>query len=174
MINKVILLIIIVNKLLHIYSNDLSKIKDISILLNYFNIFTTIKRIKKTYYLTIINKYINYYQESIGTNIDLFNKEILEIINYNDRKNQHDVADYIDKIPDVGELVADCGKKLQIKNHSRIYGRWKNKESIGRRTLQKYIDTFKETSEKQNIDINEQLNYLEQAVHSDIVWDENY
>jgi len=160
------------NKLLHIYSSNLSEVKDISILFNYFNIFTTIKTVKNTYYLTIINKYVNYYQEQIGTDNDSFNKELIEIINYNDRKNQHDVADYIDKIPAIGDLVAECGKKLQITNHSRIYGRWKSKESIGRRTLQKYINEFKEISIKQKINIDESIKYLEQAVQSDVVWDE--
>lgn len=160
------------NKLLHIYSTSLSEIKDISILFNYFNIFTTIKTVKKTYYLTIINKYINYYKEQIGSDNGVFKKELIEIINYNDRNNQHDVADYIDKIPGIGEVVAECGKILQIKNHSRVYGRWKNKESIGRRTLQKYINEFQEVALKQKIDIAESIKYLEQAVNSDIVWDE--
>ena len=122
--------------------------------------------------MTIINKYVNYYQEQIGTDNDSFNKELIKIINYNDRKNQHDVADYVDKIPGIGNILAECGKTLQIKNHSRIYGRWKNKESIGRRTLQKYINEFKDISETQNINIDESIKHLEQAVNSDIVWDE--
>ena len=41
--------------------------------------------------------------------------------------------------PEVGELIADVGKLLKLKEHTSTYGRWRSKESIGRRTLQKYI-----------------------------------
>ena len=58
------------------------------------------------------------------------------------------VSDYVDKIPNLGNIIAKCGKTLKLPGQSRNYGRWKNKESIGRLTLDKYIKIFTRSRSK--------------------------
>ena len=53
------------------------------------------------------------------------------MIEYCNRGNAHDRAEYIDKIPNLGNIIAKCGKDLKLPGQSRNYGRWKKKESIG-------------------------------------------
>ena len=62
-----------------------------------------------------------------------------ELCNYVNRSNIHSLSNDIDKIEGLGEIIAKCGKELKLPGQSRTYGRWKNKLSIGRRTLQKYL-----------------------------------
>ena len=60
-----------------------------------------------------------------------------EIIEYVERPDAHSQCEFIDKIPELGETLANAGKKLGLL--SRTYGRYRKKESIGRETLIKYI-----------------------------------
>jgi DNA-directed RNA polymerase II subunit RPB1 len=60
---------------------------------------------------------------------------------------------------------------------SRTYGRWLKKESIGRRTLTRYVSDFKEMMANQ-VDkevkdiVEENIKILESALNADVVWDE--
>lgn len=101
-------------------------------------------------------------------------KEGLEsVVKYVTRDNAHSQGEYIDKIPEVGDLIALCGKELQLLGQSRSFGRWMKKNSIGRTTLIKYIGVFEEANkEKNNEKVSTALNILKQAAYSDIVWDE--
>jgi len=147
-------------------------IKDLALILNYFEIFGVIKieenKGKQLYHLNIPSKYAKMYQDTIGT--QLHNEKLSNLVQYIERNDIKFLSEQIDKINGLGEIVAHCGKTLKLPGQSRTYGFWKNKDSIGRRTLEKYYKTFKE-NDTQNL-ISEELKIIEQAINSNIVWDE--
>jgi len=142
-----------------ICNNSEQFIKDISLLLNYFDIFCNIKYIKisNNYKLIISKKYILLYKNYIGSlinnNLNISNKLNIEY-------------DNIDKINGLGEIINICGKKLKLNN----YNKWKNIDSIGRSTLKKYIKIFE--SNEYNYEITSELKILNQAANSNVIWDE--
>jgi DNA-directed RNA polymerase beta' subunit len=149
-------------------------IKDLALILNYFDIFGVLKENtrfdKPLYHLNISPKYSKIYKEKIGT---LLHQEKLDnLIEYIERNDAVFVAEQIDKINGLEEIVAHCGKILQLPGQSRIYGHYKRKniKSIGRRTLVKYYETFK-SHEKAHL-IENELCILKQAITSNVVWDE--
>ena len=148
-------------------------IKDLSLLFNYFDIFTTliqnIRQQKPFYHLAISVAYSELYEKHIGS--VLKNDKLQELCEYNKRPNVHSLSNDIDKIEGLGEIIAYCGKELKLPGQSRNYGRWKNKSCIGRRTLIKYIEIFKEAIGEKRILQNE-IMLLEQAAYSNIIWDE--
>jgi DNA-directed RNA polymerase beta' subunit len=147
-------------------------IKDIALLLNYFDIFGSIKcnKVKESnmYNLSMSARYGTLYKQHIGS---VLHKDKLDkIVEYATRDNVHSLSDDIDKINGLGEVIAKCGKELNLPGQSRNYGRWKKKESIGRRTLEKYIEIF-EAHEDSN-KIKSELSILRQAANSNVIWDE--
>jgi DNA-directed RNA polymerase beta' subunit len=146
-------------------------IKDIALLFNYFEIFTSLKEHivneKKLYNLSISSKYSKIYSDEIGS--DLHSEKLASLVRYLNR-DVHSLAEDIDKINGLGKIIARCGKVLQLEGQSRTYGRWKNKDSIGRRTLQKYIGVFEQDENASKIE--SELKILRQAAHSNVVWDE--
>jgi len=149
-------------------------IKDLALILNYFDIFGNLKtenrHNKPLYNLNISPKYAKIYKEKIGT---LLHQEKLNmLIEYIERNDALFVSEQIDKINGLEEIVAHCGKILQLPGQSRIYGHYKRKNitSIGRRTLEKYYETFK-SHEKAHL-IENELSILKQAITSNVVWDE--
>ena len=157
---------------IRVCSRSKQLIKDIALLLNYFDIFGSIKetftRGSNIYNLSISPKYSIQYQTVIGS---LVHEEKLQLlVDYINRENAHDLSDEIDKIEGLGEIIAKCGKVLKLPGQSRNYGRWAKKETIGRRTLQKYIQIFE--SHPENNLITEELTILKQASNSHVIWDE--
>jgi DNA-directed RNA polymerase beta' subunit len=146
--------------------------KDLALIFNYFGIFTSIKvqnhKNMPLYHLSISPKYSRIYKENIGS--VLHSEKLDELIKYSEKDDAHNLSDEIDKINGLGEIIATCGKVLKLPGQSRTYGRWKNKSSIGRRTLKKYIETF-EANEKSYL-IENELKILNQAEKSDVIWDE--
>ena len=146
--------------------------KDMALLLNYFEIFASIKeqyvKMCPMYNLSISSKYSKLYETNIGSLIH--SEKLMNLVQYIERNNAHDLSDEIDKINGLGEIIAICGKTLKMSGQSRIYGRWIKKESIGRRTLQKYIHEF--TNHVDNELIKNELIVLNQAVNSGVIWDE--
>ena len=148
-------------------------IKDLSLLFNYFDIFTTlienVKGKKSLYQFVISSSYAVIYKENIGS---LVKKDKLEeLCDYVNRCNIHSVSNEIDKIEGLGNIIAKCGKELKLPGQSQTYGRWKHKSSIGRKTVEKYLNIFKEEIRGQNI-LQDEIRLLEQAVNSNIIWDE--
>jgi intein/homing endonuclease len=147
-------------------------IKDISLLLAYFDIFGTIKinftRGSNIYNLAISPKYSNLYKEQIGSLVH--SQELQGLVDYLSREDAHDLSDEVDKINGLGQVIAKCGKALKLPGQSRTYGRWAKKDTIGRRTLQKYIKIF-ESHENAKI-ISDDLTILKQAANSHVIWDE--
>ena len=157
---------------IRVCSRSQQMIKDIALLLNYFDIFGSIKEnfVKGSiiYNLAISAKYSKSYQQQIDS---LVHKDkLMNLIQYCERNDAKNLSDEIDKITGLGAIVAKCGKTLELPGQSRNYGRWAKKESIGRRTLQKYIEVF-ESHENAAI-IADELRILKQAADSNVIWDE--
>jgi intein/homing endonuclease len=146
--------------------------KDMALLLNYFDIFGSIKenfvRGSPIYNLAISAKYSGLYQEKISSLVHT--DKLMNLVKYCERTDASNLSDEIDKITGLGEIIAKCGKTLALPGQSRNYGRWAKKESIGRRTLQKYIEVF-ETHENALL-IADELRILKQAADSSVIWDE--
>ncbi len=147
-------------------------IEDLLIIFNHFEIFGTIReqQFKKEplYHLNISPKYSRIYKENIESTLHI--DKLNGLIEYIERPDAHNLSDEVDQINGIGDLIAKCGKVLELPGQSRTYGRWKNKENIGRRTLKKYIDIFDKHPNKHLIE--ETLNLLKQAEQSDVIWDE--
>jgi DNA-directed RNA polymerase subunit A" len=146
--------------------------KDMALLFNYFDIFASIKENfvcgSPIYNLSISAKYSGLYQDKIGSLVHA--DKLMNLVKYCERTDALNLSDEIDKISGLGEIIAKCGKKLALPGQSRNYGRWAKKDSIGRRTLEKYIEVF-ETSENAGL-ISEELRILKQAASSGVIWDE--
>jgi DNA-directed RNA polymerase beta' subunit len=145
---------------------------DIALFLNYFGIFASIKetntRGAPMFNVSISAKYSRIYQDNIGSLVHA--DKLMNIVKYVERTDAHNLSDEIDKINGLGHIIAFCGKTLKLSGQSRTYGRWAKKDSIGRRTLEKYIEIF-EQHENVNLITNE-LVILKQAANSNVIWDE--
>jgi DNA-directed RNA polymerase beta' subunit len=146
--------------------------KDLALILNYFNIVGNLKSEKNKgsmlYHLNIPSKYAKNYQTNIGS--VLHSEKLENLVKFIDRNDVKFLSEQIDKINGMGEIIAYCGKTLKIDGQSRIYGFWKNKETIGRRTLEKYYNTFNTHPNKELV-ANELL-LIKQAVNANVMWDE--
>ena len=146
--------------------------KDIALFLNYFGIFASIKtnnvRESPIYNVSISAKYSKLYKDNIDSLVH--SEKLMNLVKYIERTDAHNLSDEIDKINGVGKIIAKCGKTLVLPGQSRTYGRWAKKDTIGRRTLEKYIEIFE--SHPNACVINEELSILRQAANSDVIWDE--
>jgi DNA-directed RNA polymerase beta' subunit len=166
---------------------------------------------KKLYLLYISKRYASVFKELIGFSTDCQNNiedcknlewfgteykvkalnKVIEKFNFDEYSEKEDY----DKIPELGNIIAYIGDKLDVPGQSIEYGQWKQKESIGRKTLASYIPIFeKENTQKlslgiykkriNNIIVNfewtqedydevaSNISILRQAVYSDVIWDE--
>ena len=140
-------------------------------LLNYFGIFGIYD--KNT--MIITKKYIEELSKKFKIYSDSRRSQIQEILDSINSKDSRVVIDYIDKVPSVGDLISEIGNDLKMNGNNRLYGRWKGCESIGRRTLEKYLSDFKcviGTGRMETPELNQKIKLLEQAVYSDVIWDE--
>lgn len=146
---------------------ECARLVDIQNLLNYFGVFCHFGEGE----IVIVRKYI-----------PKFAKEF-EILGYEKRaqikfildtqRDTRECIDYVDKIPAVGNLIADIGKSLNLSGNSRVYGRWKDSESIGRNTLKKYLNDFHGAMGRvDDSELKLKVGLIEQAVNSDVIWDE--
>ena len=145
---------------------------DIAQFLNYFGIFASTKETNSRgapmFNVSISPKYSKAYQDNIGSLVHA--DKLMNLVKYVERTDAHDLSEEIDKINGLGHIIASCGKTLKFPDQSRTYGRWAKKESIGRRTLEKYIEIF-EQNKNVNLIANE-LAILKQAANSNVIWDE--
>jgi len=125
---------------------------------------------KVMYTINLLKKQAALFKKHIGFRLSEKMMSLDEIIVYMEREGKHDTKEIYDKIPAVGTLIAEVGKALNLPGHSRNYGRWSKKESIGRLTLQGYIDKFKSAPEAASV--AKQIEALESAAYSDMIWDE--
>ena len=147
-------------------------IKDLALILNYFDIVGNLKcennKGSMLYHLNISSKYAKKYQTSIGST--LHQEKLENMVKFIERNDVKFLSEKIDKINGMGEIIAHCGKTLKLPGQSRTYGFWKNKDTIGRRTLEKYYNIFNEHENKELI--KSELLLIEQAITSNVVWDE--
>ena len=155
-------------------------IKDINRLLGYFGIFGSFykERDGNFHCLSIQRKYAELFDSQIGLCLDHKKAELDRIIEYNNRDDKHSELEIMDKIPCVGHIVAETGKILKMPGQSRNYGRWAKVESIGRNTIAKYMPLFEAQFERIELTqaeinkVNENLNILQAAIDSDVIWEE--
>lgn len=150
---------------------------DVIILLSYVGIFASKcvenpKCIKVPFHtIQISKKYAQKFKDEIGFVVKEKADNLDKIIEFMNKDKKHDEKEYIDKIPELGNVIADIGSALKLPSSS--YSRWKKKESIGRNTLIKYINIFEqENIVKKNTKVTDKLEILRQAAYSDVVWDE--
>ncbi len=157
---------------IRVCSRSAQLINDMGLLLAYFDIFGSIKDQNANgnpiYNMCISARYAPEYQTHIGSLVHA--DKLAHIVAYAQRADAHNLSDEIDKINGLGEIITRCGKVLNLPGQSRNYGRWAKKESIGRRTLSKYISIF-EADENSN-KIQAELAILKQAEQSNVIWDE--
>jgi DNA-directed RNA polymerase beta' subunit len=166
-------------------SRSKTLIHDIAALLSYAGIFgafgeeTSIRIPGKILYTyQILKKYAAQFRTTIGLHLNEKAAALDAIVDYMERDGKHDTKEIYDKIPELGEIIAETGRLLTMPGQSRNFGRWAKKESIGRLTLQGYIEDFEEvlatrTLEPQTeITVRENIAILRSAAYSDIVWDE--
>lgn len=130
--------------------------------------------------LNVIRKHAALFQSEIGLSLPEKAAALEQIVAYNTREDAHSQKEELDKIPELGDIIAQTGKLLKMPGQSRTYGRWasnKGKDSIGRRTLENYVRDFKEmmavhldNSVENQVKFN--MSILESALNSDIIWDE--
>jgi DNA-directed RNA polymerase beta' subunit len=159
-------------------SRSKNLIRHISRLLSYCGFFasfgeeTSVRMPDKVMYtIQILKKHAQAFKEKIGFTLEEKAKALDEIITYMARENKHDTKEIYDKIPELGDLIADTGRILDLPGHSRNYGRWTKKESVGRLTLLTYIEEFK-AAKSPDQQVLKNIELLEEAAHSDVVWDE--
>ena len=156
-------------------------IQDVSMLLLYFGIFSSMYKEKKSnsdsilYCLGIPHKYAKQFLESIGSDIEEKKKGIEQIIKFSESEHKC-YSEVIDKIPELGHIIARIGTNLKMPGNSRNYGVWGRKNiSIGRRTLEVYIKRFEERYSElklDNIQIKSDIEYLKMISEGEVIWDE--
>jgi len=156
-------------------------IQDVSMLLLYFGIFSSMYKEKKSnsdsilYCLGIPHKYARQFLESIGSDIEEKKKGIEQIIKFSESEHKC-YSEVIDKIPELGHIIARIGTNLKMPGNSRNYGVWGRKNiSIGRRTLEVYIKRFEERYSElklDNIQIKSDIEYLKMISEGEVIWDE--
>lgn len=135
-----------------------SKIKE-----NYVGIFASKinENINKMYSIQISAKYARTL-EQIGLAVDTERELITKLADYADEVCE---SEYVDKIPELGELIAFVNKELGCDVICD--------EDIGRSTLINYIDIFETAAKgKHNTEVENAIVVLKQAANSDVVWDE--
>lgn len=133
---------------------------------------------KVQYTLNIPCKFAQHFKDQVGFSLTEKAEALDKVIEYNQRENNHTQSEQLDKIPELGNIIAQTGKLLKFPDQSRTYGRWAKKESIGRRTLERYVTEFETQfqaitlEEKEENIVRENLALLRSAVEADVFWDE--
>ena len=133
-------------------------IKDMALLLSYFDMFGSIMlNLSNNYDLKILAKYGALYKQHIGS--ILYSNELDQIIEFS---NQYPY-DGIDEINGLWEIIEKCTNITKFEYCEIV-------EPIGRRKLEKYIKIYE--SHKNAHLITEELSILRQAANSNVIWDE--
>ncbi len=164
-------------QLIRVHSISRHLIEDISLLLSYFGIFSTLKVEKPNtknplYNLVLLRKFAACFLKKIGSDFPEKHTAIQAIVEYNEREDVHSRREDIDRIPMCGQLIADTAYPLKLPGYSRNYKRWITKNAVGRETLRSYLKLFADEAAAKEIDIDDNLELIHQAVNSDVVWDE--
>ena len=172
-------------QLIRASSRSKQLIQQMTALLGYVGLFgcmseeTSIRiKDKVQHTLVIPRKFAQAFKEQVGFNLPEKADALNQIIAYNAREDAHSVQEMIDKIPELGLIIAETGKLLQMPGQSRIYGRWAKKDAIGRQTLEKYVQDFDKKLQTYDLKnpiheaVKTNMAILKSAVDADVVWDE--
>ncbi len=125
------------------------------------------------HYFVVQRKYAKTFLDKIGSDFAEKKSAMKEIVEYMERDDIYSKGETIDRIPEVGELIAKTAKPLNLKGYSRNYARWERSgKPIGRETLRTYIERFEKQAKKLKVNVNASLKLLKQSVNSEVVWDE--
>lgn len=129
------------------------------------------------YTLHIPKSYAAQFKKTVGFLLPEKAAGLDEICAYMVRGDKRTHQCELDKIPALGDVLAETGRLLAMPGQSRLYGRWAKKESIGRETLRSYLPRFKEAlATVTDVDVMDKvmgnLAVLEAAAYSDVLWDE--
>lgn len=129
---------------------------------------------KVLYTVNVLKSYAQQFKDEIGLRLQEKAAALDEIIVYMERENKHDTKEYYDKIPEAGRLIGAVGRALDLPGHSRLYGRWEKKESVGRQTLEAYIEVFEAAAKNlpRTTPVWDDIRALKSAVESNVIWDE--
>ena len=172
-------------QLIRASSRSKKLIDQVCALLGYVGMFGSISsetsvRIKDKVQHTLVipRKFAKAYKESVGFSLSEKAEALDKIIEYNEREEKHSLQEMVDKIPELGRVIAQTGQLLRMPYQSRIYGRWAKKEAIGRQTLEKYVVEFErkltetKLDEKEALMVQDNMTILRSAVNADVFWDE--
>jgi DNA-directed RNA polymerase subunit A" len=172
-------------QLIRVSSRSKKLIEHMTALLGYVGLFGSMSeessvRIKDKvqHTLTLLPKHAKDFKERVGFQLPEKAEALDEIIAYNAREDVHAKPEAIDKIPELGDIIAETGKLLKMPGQSRTYGRWVKKESIGRQTLEKYVADFQaklqtyDLKDRIHAAVRDNMEILTAAVGADVVWDE--
>jgi intein/homing endonuclease len=126
------------------------------------------------YVIQAQHKYAQQFADKIRLTVPYKRQGVLDIIAFNTNKNRS--SDIIDMIPEVDDLLDRVGRKLRLPGQSRMYGKYKRlgMNRISRGALEKYVALFRAAYALAPSDeaLDQDIRLLEQAAHSDVVWDE--
>ena len=175
-------------QLIRASSRSETLIQQITALLGYVGMFGVMSnessvRIKDKVQHTLVipRKFAQLYKEQVGFHLPEKAEALDKIIEYNERQESHSEQEMIDKIPELGQMIAETGKLLKMPGQSRTYGRWAKKESIGRQTLTKYVTEIEEKCKEldENAEkyegrakVQENIAHMKSALAADVMWDE--
>ena len=154
-------------------SNSKELRNGICLLLSRFGIMALKYTEKDQYAFRISGKYIALFKEKIGS-ILLTKRIKFEQMVKNEQDNSitHDI---IDMIPGFSEILNDLCLKLKIDGHSSLKANireYSMNQQIGRQILQRYVNIFTEEAEKNEINIELELEELQRAIDSEVLWDQ--
>ena len=117
------------------------------------------------HHLALCTKYADLYVKHIGSHIAAKQAALASIVAHNHREDCKSQMEFMDKIPHLGALLASTAKRLGLPRSSE---QWVRRESIGRRTLGKYIRQFEELGGVSADD----MAAFSQAYNGDVLWDQ--
>ena len=173
-------------QLIRASSRSETLIQQITALLGYVGMFgvmsqeTSVRMKDKIQHTLVIpRKFAQLYKEKVGFQLPEKAEALDTIIEYNE--SIHSEQEMIDKIPELGQTIAETGKLLKMPGQSRTYGRWAKKESIGRQTLATYVAEFEAKFKELDANaekyadrakVQENIDIMKSALAADVLWDE--
>jgi DNA-directed RNA polymerase subunit A" len=143
------------------------------LLLSRFGIYTSKYQENDQYVLRIPGKYAPIFLQKIGSSIPNKRRKLTQMVTF--EREKEGSYDIIDMIPGFGNVLNDLRKKLKLDSKSSFAANIRKvtkKQEIGRQTIDRYITILKEEATERNIDISNEIAILEQALHSDVIWDQ--
>jgi len=145
----------------------------ICLLLSRFGILASKQEDAEQYNLRIPGKYALVFKDKIGPIIP-HKRDILDQM-VTSEENKEITYDIIDMIPGFGKILNNLRIKLKIDAHSSLAAsirKYTTNQVIGRQTLARYVKLIVEEAKKKNIDISNEINTIQRALESDVIWDQ--